>query len=304
MQHPDRCFFMVTKLFVKNYRTPASVKARVLSVGFLSVLAVSVITPFAFAWNVSVSATSLCEPEDHEQAVIEVSFTNNESSREIDVIAKDLQSGRSISLGEVEAKHTAHGEIVPHRTELNKGAVAFFMTWAKGESGSDTRYASYNSIDCELPKPTSTPTPTEKPTQTPTPTPTQMPTMTATPTPTVTPTQVPTEMPTPTPTNTPSTNNNNSNTQNNGGNNQSQNSNNNNSNSNDNHTDVNVTNNNNVNVTNTVPAPQTATVESVTVESPTVAKELPSTGTPFEVYEFFSALLPIGWKLRKFAKLG
>lgn len=306
---------MTNTFYVKSYRTVFPAKKYIPAV-LLSAFSLSILMPFsALAWNANVSAKSLCETENNEHAVIEVAFTNNESTNGIKVVAKDLQTGASLDLGTVLAHKTATGEIIPNKTSLAAGTVRFSMTWANGQTGSDHRDASYAAANCvqPTPTPTKTPTPTNTPTVTPTMTPTNTPTVTPTETPSDTPTATPTpterpsatptatpttpiitETPTPTPTAapvvtatpTPGSTNTNTNT-------------------NDNHTNVNVnvnnTNNNTVNITNN--PTQTATVEATVVESPSKPSQLPNTGTPIEAYSIVS-LLPLGWKLRKFAKLG
>lgn len=149
------------------------------------------------AWETSQSAAAVCATSG--TVVINVKFTNKESSRSMAVTAVDNQSGKSKSLGDVAVGKTATGTIDTLRTSLNSGQVAFKMSWSDGSSGSDTITASYSAVStC----PATTPTPTNTPTPSVTGTPT--PSTTKTPTPTVTMTPTPTGTKTPTPTTNPS----------------------------------------------------------------------------------------------------
>jgi|SRR5579885_1434248 len=131
-------------------------------------------------WNVTQSASASCIPAGTVN--IAVTFTNEESSAGINVKAKDNQTGNTVNLGTVKAHATATGQIATGRQTLNSGQVTFTMTWASGQSGSDTRTASYNAVkQCVSPSPTLTPIPTA--TKTPTPTLPVSPTPTVCPTP-------------------------------------------------------------------------------------------------------------------------
>lgn len=145
----------------------------------------------ALAWCTDQSASVSCV----NGADIHVSFTNAETDKNnpMNVVVKDNQTGQSTDLGRIEAQETKSGDIATGQSTLHNGDVTFYLTWANGHSGQDTRTEGYSSITCQMPTPTQTPS--ESPTETPciTETPTE------TPTETVTPTETPTITPTPTP---------------------------------------------------------------------------------------------------------
>lgn len=102
-----------------------------------------------FAWGTRQSAEAICEPEEGG-AIINVSFTNTENSKSMDVVAKDLQSGKTVDLGTVKPKETKKGIIETESIELAKGSILFTMTWTDGSSGTDTRSAEYDAVEeCE-----------------------------------------------------------------------------------------------------------------------------------------------------------
>lgn len=160
-----------------------------------------VITPMVSAWQTSQSASADCDRSGF--ADINVSFTNEENSRSMDVVAKDNQSGISVDLGTVNAHQTKTGEIVTGHSSVNNGTVTFTLTWTNDKSQHDTRTTNYNSVVCHGPTPTTTPPPTPTATPTPTSRPTPTPTPTSAPTPTPTPTNAPSPTLTPTPTSAP-----------------------------------------------------------------------------------------------------
>lgn len=98
--------------------------------------------------------------------------------------------------------------------------------------------------------------------------------------------------------------NSNTTTQSNGGNSQSQSSDNNNVNNNNNNQSVTTDNNNAVSVTNNQQPPvgEVASIQPMTVAQPVAVMRLPATGTPLVSWSFL-ALLPMGFFLRKFAKI-
>lgn len=133
----------------------------------LVLLAVATTTVFGppttvFAWSTAQSASAFCTGG---QTSIGVSFTNKESSRGIDVVATDLQSGASVNLGSVAPGATATGTINTGWTVLSSGTVRFHLTWSDGSSGSDSRTAGYGGVDCTPPEepPEEGPPPEEPP---------------------------------------------------------------------------------------------------------------------------------------------
>jgi hypothetical protein len=116
-------------------------------------------------WNVSQSASTSC-PSDGSGAVIKVTFKNSEaakSSTAMDVKATDKQTGKSITMTNIQGGQTKNGEIKTGKSSLSAGTVEFALTWTDGHSGTDKRTANYNAIsNCNTqatptPKPISCP---------------------------------------------------------------------------------------------------------------------------------------------------
>lgn len=102
-----------------------------------------------FAWATQQSATSSCAP-DKNGAVVSVQFKNTERTKSMDVIAKDIQSGKSVDLGTIQPNESKTAEILTESKELEKGVVQFTLRWTDGSSGVDTRTASYEAVEaCE-----------------------------------------------------------------------------------------------------------------------------------------------------------
>lgn len=246
----------------------------------VSSIATALIVPVAqaLAWCTEQSASVSCV----NGADIHVSFSNTETDKNMamNVVAKDNQTGQSIDLGKIDAQQTKSGDIATGKSTINSGNVTFYLTWANGQSGSDTRNEGYSAVTCQMPTPTQQPSPTVTPTSIPSATPTNEPSPTPTPTceetttptvtpevtetPTVTPTAGPTATPTAGPTPTPI-------------------------------------------VVTATPAPTntiTVVVQSSTATAPTVqpapkTQELPKTGAETDVLFGLLSLLPVGLKLRK-----
>lgn len=133
-------------------------------------------------WETTQSASTQCAA-DGSGAVISVSFTNSESrssSTAMTVVAKDQQTGKSVNMGSIQGGDTKTEAIETGQTTLNAGSVTFSLSWTNGQSGTDSRTASYKAVNSCTPTPTATPKP--KPTPTPTtppgsPTPTICPTL-------------------------------------------------------------------------------------------------------------------------------
>lgn len=108
---------------------------------------------FNFAWSTQQSASSTCEPE-MGVGVINVTFKNTESNKDMDVVAKDMQTGKSVDLGKIERSSAKSGQIVTEETSLKKGSVLFTLKWSDGSPGTDTRTATYNAVEeCAPPPP-------------------------------------------------------------------------------------------------------------------------------------------------------
>lgn len=132
-------------------------------------------------WDTEQSAVASC-PEDREGVVIKATFENTEprrSSTDMDVVVKDQQTGKSVTMGTVRGEESKTVDIQTERQTINAGSVTFSLTWTDGRSGKDSRTASYKAVkDCIKPTPTPTLTPTPSPTLPPeVPTPTICPTL-------------------------------------------------------------------------------------------------------------------------------
>lgn len=135
-------------------------------------------------WATSQSASSKC-PTDTGGAEIIVTFSNTEpkqSSKSMSVVAKDLQTGKSVDLGDIPGGEVKSDVIKTGQATLNAGTVEFSLTWSDGHSGTDKRTATYKKVENCTP----TPTPTVSPSASPSATPTSSPTPSASPTPTPT----------------------------------------------------------------------------------------------------------------------
>lgn len=167
----------------------------------------------SYAWQTDQSASSICKQTDG-QATIEVRFSNtepNQAKYKMNVVAKDLQTGKEVNMGTVDPGQTVTKVIETGRATISNGQVRFELTWTDGRSGVDSRTASYSALTCvqltPTPTPTvqvsNTPTPTTQVSNTPTPTvkvsktptPTQSVSNTPTPTKTITNTPTPTDQP-------------------------------------------------------------------------------------------------------------
>ncbi len=106
-----------------------------------------------FAWGTEQSAEAICSTENGG-AVVKVSFTNTERSKAMDVVVTDIQSGKTVDLGTVNAKETKEGEIITESQTLEDGGVKFDLTWTDGTSGKDSRTATYKGVsECAPPPP-------------------------------------------------------------------------------------------------------------------------------------------------------
>lgn len=119
------------------------------------------VSPF---WSTNISASSSC-PANSSTGIIAYSFKNTDTYT-MTVTVKDLQTGKSVDLGQVAPGQTKSGQIDTGLTTLQKGTVQFLLS--APNHGNDVQTATYNAQQCH--PPTSTPTPTPKPTLTPTPT--------------------------------------------------------------------------------------------------------------------------------------
>jgi hypothetical protein len=117
-------------------------------------------------WTTAQSASAACTASGI--AAITATFTNTEtsSSKAMDVTVKDNQTGKSVSMGTVNARQTKTVSIDTGRTSLSSNKVTFSLKWTSGASGTDSRTASYPAVST-CPTPTKTPTPTLPKTPTP-----------------------------------------------------------------------------------------------------------------------------------------
>lgn len=130
-------------------------------------------------WTTNQSASTSCAT-DGGGAVISVTFTNTEqrsSSTDMNVIAKDQQTGKSVNMGSIQGGDTKTDAIDTGRTSLNASSVTFKLSWTDGHSGTDSRTADYGEVNNCTPIPTSTPQPPTPTTPPGSPTPTICPTL-------------------------------------------------------------------------------------------------------------------------------
>ena len=98
-----------------------------------------------FASSTPQSATSSCDSTSGD-AVINVSYTNSTGAPNVDVVVKDLQSGKSIDLGTVAQQQTGMGVINTGQTSLNANGVVFTLT-SPTQNYTNTVSASYNLVN-------------------------------------------------------------------------------------------------------------------------------------------------------------
>lgn len=150
-----------------------------------------------FAWQTNHTAETYC---DGRNVLIKVILSNTEPNQDMyrmNVTAKDLQTGESVSLGTVNPGVSVRAEINPKKEQIGAGTVEFNLTWTDGRSGTDKYYANYNAIECM-------PNQTVVPSVTPLATPTIAPTVQPSASPTVVPTNQPTVTPSVNPSASPS----------------------------------------------------------------------------------------------------
>ncbi len=119
------------------------------------IVIVSLVPVGTFAWSTHQTAKAICV---HDKAAIDVVFKNTEPINEpvknaMDVVAVDMQTGKSVNLGTILPGETATGTINAEQTILSAGTVRFDLLWTN-RPGSDERFASYDAKNCQ---PTPTP---------------------------------------------------------------------------------------------------------------------------------------------------
>jgi hypothetical protein len=105
------------------------------------------------AWSTDQSAIAQCDSSG--KVVIAVRFTNTESnntSKSMNIVARDMQSANEVNLGTAISGETKNGTIQTNQTVVIKGTVVFTLTWANGSSGSDSRSVQYEALgSCPAP---------------------------------------------------------------------------------------------------------------------------------------------------------
>lgn len=105
-----------------------------------------------FAWQTTQSATAICSPNS-SNIILKVQFSNQEQDKDLDVVAKDLQTGESVNLGTVKRGESASGDIDTGLESIDDGSVIF--TIAEGNSGTEEFTANYLAVEgCVTPSPT------------------------------------------------------------------------------------------------------------------------------------------------------
>jgi hypothetical protein len=82
----------------------------------------------------------------------------------MNITATDTQSGKSITLTDIQGGDSKTGQIQTGKTTLAAGTVSFGLSWTDGHSGTDSRTAPYNKVsNCQPPSPSPSPTPKTTP---------------------------------------------------------------------------------------------------------------------------------------------
>lgn len=116
-----------------------------------------------FAWNTQQSAVATC-PTDNESVTIQLSFSNRESSKDIDVNVTDLQTKKSVDLGTVKHGETMTGQINTGVSTLKDGSVIFNLKATDKSPGTDAFKADYKGVEkCPAPTPTQPFCPADQP---------------------------------------------------------------------------------------------------------------------------------------------
>ena len=106
----------------------------------------------ASAWQTEQSAEAVCVSNT---ANINVRFKNTEPDKrhlDMNVVAVDQQTGKSVNLGTVLAGGgVANGTIETGLQQIDAGTVRFNLTWSDGRGGVDSRKAHYSAVDCAPP---------------------------------------------------------------------------------------------------------------------------------------------------------
>lgn len=107
-----------------------------------------------FAWQTNQTATAVCSPINNN-IVIKVQFSNLEQTKDINVIVRDLQTGKSVDLGTVKHGESKGADIDTELPLVSAGSVMFTLTWADGSQGQDEFSANYSAVEsCLNPTPT------------------------------------------------------------------------------------------------------------------------------------------------------
>ncbi len=97
------------------------------------------------AWSTQQSASTVCA-EEGGSAAINVSFANTETTKDMDVVANDLQTGKFVNLGTIKHGETKKAQIVTGKKALDASAVLFKVTWTDKSPGEDINAASYKAV--------------------------------------------------------------------------------------------------------------------------------------------------------------
>lgn len=97
------------------------------------------------------TATASCDSTTGT-AVINITFNNTKSDKDVNVVAKDLQSGKTLELGTVAKLQSKTVKIDSGLKSLLANGVTFTMTNADNTPGTDTATANYKSVStCPAP---------------------------------------------------------------------------------------------------------------------------------------------------------
>lgn len=108
----------------------------------------TVFRPFASNAEQTVSAT--CDSTTGT-AVLSVTYNNAQSDKDLNVVAKDLQSAKTAELGTVAKQGSKTVTIDTGLTNLSASGVTFTLTNADNSPGSTTETAQYEALSCPAP---------------------------------------------------------------------------------------------------------------------------------------------------------
>ena len=101
-----------------------------------------------YAWETDRHASAFC---DGQNAKVRVTFKNQETGQDkcMSVIATDVNTGKSVDLGQVNPGEKKIGIIDLGINNTAAGKVRFDISWCSGEEGQETKYSSHSDEICK-----------------------------------------------------------------------------------------------------------------------------------------------------------